>query len=181
MAVSVTFLLCFGLAIRLDPVGLIFGLLLYGIFGWILLSTGNSVAASLLLGALGLSTAGMIAERFDVEDDSLWWMIPALVIVIAEAAISYNHFRRRQSDISMRISQTVAINTASVIALSVVLATLTRWLTQVDGRVEWPWYATTIVGLCACWFAGLIVIRRTATPAERRRFDPGRRMLPPPR
>ncbi len=129
----------------------------------------------------GLTCLGFLSGRLDIDEDSLAWIVPALLIVCAESAISYNHFRRRQSDISIQIVKALAINIVSVVALSAVLASAIRWLTQVDGRVEWPWYATTIVGLALAWFAGLIVIRRTATPAERRRYNPGRRMLPPPR
>jgi hypothetical protein len=181
IAVSVVFLILFGLASDFNPVALIFGTAIYGIFGWIFLSNGDAIVASLLLLGLGLTCFGFMTARLSIDESSLAWIAPALLIVCAETAISYNNFRRRQSTISVQIGRTSAINIISVVALSVVLASAIRWLTQVDGRVEWPWYATTVVGLALGWFTGLIVIRRTAGPAERRRYNPGRRMLPPPR
>jgi hypothetical protein len=180
MAVSVTFLFIFGFAVRFEPVALIFGSLVYGIFGWLLLLNGDAIVGSLILVALGLTTLALLSERLDLEETSLWWTLPALLVVTAETAMSYNHCRRRKSDISRSIGRTMILNPLLVAALSLVLASVLRWLTQVDGRVEWPWYATTIIVLAVSWFAGLIVIRRTATPAERRRYNPGRRMLPPP-
>ncbi len=181
MAVSVTFLLVFGLAVRFDPIILIIGSLIYAIFGWLLLANGDAIVASLALGALGLATIVLLSERLEVDENSLWWILPALVVVGAETAISYNHFRRRESDISRGTGQLIVVNLVAVIAVSVVLAWVIRWLTEFDGRVEWPWYAATIILLAAGWFASLIVLRRTATPAERRRYNPGQRMLPPPR
>jgi hypothetical protein len=180
MAVSVAFLFIFGFAVRFEPVALIFGSLVYGIFGWLLLLNGDAIVGSLIVVALGLTTLALLSERLDLEETSLWWTLPGLLVVTAETAMSYNHYRRREGDISRYISRTMILNPLLVAALSLVLASVIRWLTQVDGRVEWPWYSTTIIVLGVGWFAGLLMIRRTATPAERRRYNPGQRMLPPP-
>ncbi len=181
LAVATVFLLTFGIAIDFDTIGLILGAILFVVFGWIYLFSGDSIVASVLLLILAITSVAVLTERVEVDDGSLWWVLPMLLIILADTATSYSGFRRRGSEISTRIGQTLLLNVAAIVAATMVIAVIVRWLTRVEGRVEWPWFASTVIVLVTGWFAALVVLRRTATPAERRRYLPGRRMLPPPR
>ncbi len=164
-----------------DAAGIVVSSAVLGIFAWILLAKGDPLVSCLLLLAIGTLTATVVSASVSPEPDRLWWVMPGLVIVAAEAAMSYNHLRRRQGDISRRVHPMDVENLVVVSAAAVALAWILQRLTQADGQVQWPWFATTVIVLAAVAVIGLATIRRRALPADRRRFSPGRRVLPPPR
>ena len=157
------------------------GLLVFVAFGAIYMSGGDSVIASLQLGAIGILAAVFIGDTLRIELDSLLWLIPGVVVIACETGATYNNYRRRDGEISARITRSSTQNLVAIAAMSIVLASIARALTQLGGRVEWPWFAVTIVALALAFLAAMLFIRRSATPADTRRFNPGRRMLPPPR
>ncbi len=158
----------------------VLGFAVFVVFGGIYMAGGDSVIASLQLGAIGLLAAVFVGNTLDAELDSLLWLIPGLIVVACEGGATYNNYRRRDGEISARIPRSGAANIVGIVAMSIVLASITRALTQLSGKVEWPWFAITIAVLALGFFAAMVVIRRSATPADIRRFNPGRRMLPPP-
>jgi hypothetical protein len=177
----VTFLALLVWAFEGDAAGIVVSSAVLGIFAWILLANGDSLVSCLLLLAIGTLTATVVSASVSPEPDRLWWVLPGLVIVAAEAAISHNHLRRRQGDISRRVQRMYVENLVVVSAGAVGLAWMLQRLTQTDGQVEWPWFATMVIVLAAVAVIGLTTLGGRALPADRRRYGPGRRVLPPPR
>ncbi len=164
-----------------DAAAIVVSSTVLGIFAWVFLAKGDTLVSCLLLLAIGTLAATVVGASVSPEPDRLWWVMPGLVIVVAEAAMTYNHLRRRQGDISRRVTRMNVENLVLVSAAAIALAWMLQRLTQADGQVQWPWFATTVVVLAAAAIIGLGTIRRRALPADRRRFSPGRRVLPPPR
>ncbi len=181
IAVGITFSLLWIVVVDGELLPVLIGLGVFALFGGIFMAGGDTVIASLQLGAVGILTAAVLGDTLRIESDSLWWLLPGLVLIGCEAAATYNNYRRRDGEISARIPRSGAQNLVAVVLMSLVLATIARELTQLDGRVEWPWFATVVIVFTLALIAALLVIRRSATPADTRRFNPGRRMLPPPR
>lgn len=152
----------------------------FAIFAWAFLANGDSLVSCLVLLAIGTLTAVVVSAEVSPEPDRLWWVMPGLVIIAAESALSYNNFRRRQGDISRSVTRMHLENLVIVSAGATGLAWVLQRLTRSEGRVQWPWFATTIVVLALTAVLGLGTLRRHALPADRRRFSPGRRVLPPP-
>lgn len=180
VSLAVLFFFIFGAAIRFNIVGMIFGLAAFALGSWIFLANGDSLLACLLLLGFGLMTWIWLADPVDLDTSSLFWILPALTMVLVEFALSFNHFRRRRGEMSRTIPGLMASNAVAVVGLSVIVAFIGRSIAERDGRVEWPWFATASFVLAAGWLAGLQYLRRTSLPPDRRRFNPGRRMIPPP-
>lgn len=149
-------------------------------FGWLALRSGDAIIYTLVLGAAGFLTAVAMGATLSLDPQSLWWVLPAIVLIGFENAITFNYYRRRNGDISAAVRKTHLQNLAGVAFGSLVLGALLRWLTNRDGQVSWIWYATVLSTATVLSIGSLITIRRRALPADRRRYSPGRRMIPPP-
>lgn len=150
------------------------------LFGWLALRSGDAIIYTLVLGAAGFLTAVSMGATLSLNPQSLWWILPALVVFVFENAFTYNYYRRRTGDISAAVRTTHLQNVGVVVFGSLVLSVVLRWLTNRDGQVSWIWYATVLSAVVVMAVGTLITIRRRALPADRRRFSPGRRMIPPP-
>lgn len=175
--------LCVALLVLLSASLLLFllGAAVAATFGWLYLSSGDALAAVLVVGGMGFLTAATLGDTFGLNGGRLWWVVPGLVMTTIDGAITYNQYRRRTGEVDRRILRSVWANVASVVAAATGLAWLLQQIADRDGRVTWPWFATVSLALAGAGFAGLLWLRRRATPADRRRYTPGRRLLPPPR
>ncbi|NNF54503.1 MAG: hypothetical protein HKN03_08680 [Acidimicrobiales bacterium] len=153
---------------------------LAALFGWLAVRSGDAIIYTLVLGAAGFLTAIALGATLNLDVQSLWWIVPAVVVIAFENAFTYNYYRRRSGDISATVRTTHLQNMGAIVAGSLVLAVTLRWLTNRDGQVSWIWYATVLSTAIVLSIGSLITIRRRALPADRRRFSPGRRMIPPP-
>lgn len=181
IAIGIAFSLLWILLVDADILAALIGLAVFALFGGIYMSGGDSVIASLQLGAIGMLTAAFLGDTIEVETDSLWWVLPGLMVIACEGGATYNNYRRRQGEISARIARSAGQNLLAVTLMAIVLASVARELTQLEGQVQWPWFAAAIIVFALGFVAAMLVIRRSAAPADTRRFNPGRRMLPPPR
>ncbi len=167
-----------------DPEGQIIMIMimsaLAALFGWLALRSGDAIIYTLVLGAAGFLTAIAMGATLSLDPQSLWWILPAVVVFSFENAFTFNYYRRRTGDISTAVRTTHLQNVGVVVAGSLVLSVVLRWLTNRDGQVSWIWYATVLSTVVVLAIGTLITIRRRALPADRRRFSPGRRMIPPP-
>ncbi len=153
---------------------------LAALFGWMALRSGDAIIYTLVLGAAGFLTAIAMGATLSLNPQSLWWILPAVVVFAFENAFTFNYYRRRNGDISAAVRTTHLQNVGAVVAGSLVLSVVLRWLTNRDGQVSWIWYAMVLSTVIVLSVGTLITIRRRALPADRRRFSPGRRMIPPP-
>lgn len=151
------------------------------LFGWLHLSTGDGVVATILVGGTGFLTAFVLGQSLGLEGGRLWWILPGVVMVSTDAAITYNQYRRRDGGVDGRILGAAWSTIALVGASATGLAWLLQRVSEHDSRVTWPWFGAVTVALAIAAFTGLLWIRRQAFPADRRRYLPGRRLLPPPR
>lgn len=174
---------CAALLVLLSASLLLFlmGAVVAATFGWLYLSSGDALAAVLIVGGIGLLTAAALGDSLGLGGGRLWWVVPGLVMTTVDGAITYNQYRRRVGEVDRRILLAAWGNVASVLAVATGLAWLLQRIAERDGRVTWPWFATVSLALATAGFAGLLWLRRRATPADRRRYTPGRRLLPPPR
>ena len=153
---------------------------LAALFGWLALRSGDAIVYTLVLGAAGFLTAVVVGATLDVDFQSLWWILPPVVVIALENAFTFNYYRRRSGDISRVVRTTHLQNLGAVVAGGLVLSATLRWLTNRNGQVSWIWYATVLSTVVVLAIGTLVTIRRRALPADRRRFSPGRRMIPPP-
>ncbi len=147
---------------------------------YLTLRSGDSVIVGLILAGTGFFTALTLGVTISVPRGSLWWLLPALAIIATENAISFNFYRRRSGEISRAIQRTQAQNLGATLVGSVLLGLFLRTLSGGNGQVSWIWFAAVSATIAALVIGSLVVVRRHAVPADRRRFSPGRRMIPPP-
>lgn len=152
-----------------------------GGFGWLYLSSGDSFIAAMIIAGIGILTALVMSQELEIEGGQLWWTTPGLAMVAAETALTFNQYRRRKGEISNEIVLIVWQNVTIVIASALSLGWVLQRIADRTGRVTWPWFSLVSITLTATALLGLLALRRRATPADRRRYTPGRRILPPPR
>lgn len=150
-------------------------------FGWLYLSSGDSFFAAMIVAGIGFCTAIAMDQDLDIDGGRLWWLVPGLVMVGSETALTFNQYRRRNGEVSGEIVLIGWQNMALVLASATGLGWALQRIADRGGRVTWPWFGFVSITLAGSAMVALIGLRRRALPADRRRYTPGRRVLPPPR